>query len=172
MKNFLFADHEHSDLEEDYPPPPPDMDLDDEPAPLPDLCRVRAQAVVKPLSMEQAMLAVGSERLPLSRTLQLQSERYGGCQPPPGQRIASERPGGESFHREELKRRAGHYSRSFSEAFSFLTSTDASLQVGNSFLEAFTNHGYRPSDVPFRSFNAMSNSIVQEMLPNANSKTV
>ena len=122
--------------------------------------------------MEQSMLTIGSDRIPLERLLELQNARYGGELPQPGQRIASERPGGAGFYRATLKRKAADLSRSVSETFSFCTSANLSHRMGNHFLEAFTNEGFAPCDVPFRSLHAMGDAVINAMLPESEMKTV
>lgn len=44
--------------------------------------------------------------------------------------------------------------------------------MGNDFLEAFTNEGFAPCDVPFRSLHAMGDAVINAMLPESEIKTV
>ena len=99
--------------------------------------RVRTIARVQQLSMEDVMKEVtASDAASADRYLRNIEVKWGMTS---GFKVHSMRPGGVTGRRTVLKRRAEHISRSASETFSYLTTTNASEATARKFLSTFGN---------------------------------
>ena len=72
--------------------------------------------------------------------------------------------------RQILKERASEITRSVCETFAFATSETISIESGNRLIQAVGNDGFNPEDISFNTLPAMSNAVIQAMLPGNHGK--